>query len=160
MIIELSGKLKSIGKVRKVQMNEFWQTFLIAIIPSTITALLSFFASWKTSNTQIKTIKEQNKADIEKLIQQNKVDIESLKEKHVLEMELKDKEHDHQIELIKLQHYNEIKKDEENVKNQFAANAFGSLMGAIFSQESPVSGTINEAIKKGIEDSMNKKQDE
>jgi len=160
MIIELSGKLKSIGKVRKVQMNEFWQTFLIAIIPSTITALLSFFASWKTSNTQIKTIKEQNKADIEKLIQQNKVDIESLKEKHVLEMELKDKEHDHQIELIKLQHENEIKKDEENVKNQFAANAFGSLMGTIFSQESPVSGTINEAIKKGIEDSMNKKQDE
>ena len=50
-------------------MNEFWQTFLIAIIPSAITALLSFFASWKTSNTQIKTIKEQNKADIEKLIQ-------------------------------------------------------------------------------------------
>ena len=105
-------------------MNEFWQTFLIAIIPSAITALLSFFASWKTSNTQIKTIKEQNKADIEKLIQQNKVDIESLKEKHLLEMELKDKEHDHQIELIKLQHENEIKKDEENVKNQFAANAF------------------------------------
>lgn len=85
-------------------MNEFWQTFLIATIPSAITALLSFFASWKTSNTQIKIIKEQNRADIEKLIQQNKVDIESLKEKHLLEMELKDKEHDHQIELIKLQH--------------------------------------------------------
>lgn len=90
----------------------------------------------------------------------NKVDIESLKEKHLLEMELKNKEHDHQIELIKLQHENEIKKDKENVKNQFATNVFGSLMGAIFSHESPVSGTINEAIKKGIEDSMNKKQDE
>lgn len=141
-------------------MSEFLQTFLIAIIPSTITALLSFLASWKTSNTQIKTIKEQNKADIQKLIQQNKVDIESLKEKHLLEMELKDKEHDHQIELIKLQHENEIKKDEESMKNQFAANAVSSLFGAIFSQESPVSGTINEAIRKGLEDSLNKKQDE
>ena len=29
-----------------------------------------------------------------------------------------------------------------------------------FSQESPVSGAINEAIRKGLEDSMNKKQDE
>lgn len=141
-------------------MNEFWQTFLIAIIPSAITALLSFLASWKTSNMQIKTIKEQNKADIDKLIQQNKVDIESLKEKHILEMELKDKEHDHQIELIKLQHENEIKKDEENMKNQFATNAVESLFSAIFSQESPVSGTINEVIKKGIEDSMNKKKEE
>ena len=141
-------------------MSEFLQTFLIAIIPSTITALLSFLASWKTSNTQIKTIKEQNKADIQKLIQQNKVDIESLKEKHLLEMELKDKEHDHQIELIKLQHENEIKKDEESMKNQFAANAVSSLFGAIFSQESSVSGTINEAIRKGLEDSLNKKQDE
>lgn len=149
-----------IKKSEEEQMNEFWQTFLIATIPSAITALLSFFASWKTSNTQIKTIKEQNKADIEKLIQQNKVDIESLKEKHLLEMELKNKEHDHQIELIKLQHENEIKKDEESIKNQFAANAVGSLFGAIFSQESPVSGTINEAIKRGIEDSLNKKQDE
>ena len=139
-------------------MNEFWQTFLIAIIPSIITALLSYLASWKTSNTQIKAIKEQNNADIEKLVQQNKVDIESLKEKHLLEMELKDKEYEHQVELIKLQHDNEMKKDEENIKNQFAANAVGSLFGAIFSKESPVSGQINEAIKKGIEDSMNKKQ--
>ncbi len=138
-------------------MREFWQTFLIAIIPSAITALLSYFASWKTSNTQIKAIKEQNKADIEKLIQQNKVDIESLKEKHVLEMEMKDREHAHQVELIKLQYDNEIKKDEENTKNQFAANALGSMFGTIFSQDSPISETINEAIRKGLEDSLNGK---
>ena len=74
-------------------------------------------------------------------------------------MELKDKDHEHQIELIRLQHENEIKKDEESMKNQFAANAFGSMFGAIFSQESPVSGMINEAFKKGLEDSLNKKQD-
>lgn len=141
-------------------MNEFWQTFLIAIIPSAITALLSFWGSWKTSNTQIKTIKEQNKADIEKLIRQNKVDIESLKEKHLLEMEMKDKEFEHQIQLIKLQHENEVKKEEETIKNQFAANAIGSLFDSVFSKESPVSEKINEAIRKGIEDSLNKKQDE
>lgn len=138
-------------------MGEFWQTFLIAIIPSVITAILSYFASWKTSNTQIKAIKEQNKADIEKLIQQNKVNIESLKEKHVLEMEMKDKEYAHQVELIKLQYDSEIKKDEENMKNQFAANAIESLFGSIFSKDSPISEKINEVIQQGIEDSLNEK---
>lgn len=141
-------------------MSEFWQTFLIATIPSAITALLSFWASWKASNTQIKTIKEQNRADIEKLIQQNKVDIESLKEKHLLEMELKDKEHEHQVELIKLQHENEIKKDEVNLKNQFAANALGEIFNGLFSQDSPVSNKLNEALEKSIDEAMKKQNKE
>lgn len=44
-------------------MDEFWQTILIATIPSIITALLSYLAALKASNTQIKVIIEQNKAD-------------------------------------------------------------------------------------------------
>lgn len=139
-------------------MIEFWQTLAIAVIPSTLTAILSYLASSKNSNTQIKAIKEQNKADIEKLIEQNKIDIEALKEKHRLDMEAKESEHNHQIEIIKLQHQNELKKDEENVKNQLAANALGGLVGGLFSQDSPISGKINEAIAKGLEDAMKKSQ--
>lgn len=139
-------------------MSEFWQTFLIAIIPSTITAVLSYLASAKSSNTQIKAIKEQNKADIEKLIEQNKVDIESLKEKHQLDMEAKEKEYNHQLEVIKLQHQNELKKDEESLKNQFAVNALGSLVGGLFSPESPVSSKISEAVEKTIEEAMKQRE--
>ena len=135
-------------------MNEFWQTFLIATIPSIITALLSYLAASKASNTQIKAIKEQNKADIEKLIEQNKVDLESLKEKHLLDMEAKEKEYNYQIELIKLQHENDLKKDEENLINQCAANVFGGLFSGLLSQESPLSIKINEAIGKSLEDAM------
>ena len=88
-----------------------------------------FLAASKASNTQIKAIKEQNKADIEKLIEQNKVNIEALKRKHILDMEIKEKEYSHQIEIMKLQHSNEMKKEEENVKNQFAVSALeGFLM--------------------------------
>ncbi len=141
-------------------MNEFWQTFLIATIPSIITALLSYLAASKASNTQIKAIKEQNKADIEKLIEQNKVDLESLKEKHLLDMEAKEKEYNYQIELIKLQHQNDLKKDEENMKNQFAANALGGLFSGLFSQNSPVSSKFNEAIGKSLEEAMKKQNDE
>ncbi len=141
-------------------MNEFWQTFLIAIIPSTITAILSFLAASKASNTQIKAIKEQNKADIEKLIEQNKVNIEALKEKHILDMEIKEKEYSHQIEIMKLQHSNEMKKEEENVKNQFAVSALGGLFNGIFSKDSPISGKLNEAIEKSLDEAMKNKQEQ
>lgn len=90
-------------------------------------------AASKASNTQIKAIREQNKANIEKLVEQNKVDLESLKEKHLLDMEEKEKEYNYQVELIKLQHENALKKDEENMKNQFAANALGGLFSGMFS---------------------------
>lgn len=143
-----------------MQVSEFWQTFLIAIIPSIITAVLSYLAALKASNTQIKAIKEQNKADIEKLIEQNKVNLESLKEKHMLDMEAKEKEYNYQIELIKLQHENDLKKDEENIKNQFTANALGGLLSGLFSQDSPVSNKINEAIGKSLEDAMKKQSKE
>ena len=140
-----------------IQMDEFWQTFLIATIPSIITALLSYLAALKASNTQIKAIKEQNKADIEKLVEQNKVDLESLKEKHLLEMEAKEKEYNYQIELIKLQHENDLKKDEENMKNQFAADTLKELFSGVFSQDSPISNKINEVISKSLEDTMKNK---
>lgn len=141
-------------------MNEFWQTFLIAIIPSIITALLSYLAALKSSNTQIKAIKEQNKADIEKLIEQNKVDLEAIKEKHALDMEAKEREYNYQIEIIKLQHENDLKKDEENMKNQFAANALGGLFCGLFAQDSPISSKMNEVIEKSLEDAMKNQNSE
>lgn len=139
-------------------MIEFWQTFAIAVIPSIVTAFLSYLAASKNSKTQIEAIKLQNKADIEKLVEQNKIDIEALKEKHRLDMEIKEKDYQHQIELINLQHQNELKKDEENVKNQLTANALGGFVGALFSPDSPISGKMNEAIAKGFEDAMKKSQ--
>lgn len=139
-------------------MNGFLQTLAIAVLPSIVTGLLSFWASSKDSKTRIETIEEQNKADIEKLIQQNKVDIESLKEKHRLEMEKKDKEYQHQIELINLQHKNELQKDEENVKNQMTANVIGGLLGGIFSEQSPVSNRLNEVISNALEEVEKKEE--
>lgn len=67
-----------------LRMGEFWQTILIATIPSVITAFISYFAAAKEAKTQIKTIKEQNKADIEKIVEQNRVDTEAIKVKHCL----------------------------------------------------------------------------
>lgn len=141
-------------------MDEFWQTLLIATIPSIITALVSYLAASKASNTQIKAIREQNKADIEKLVEQNKVDLEALKEKHLLDMEAKEREYNYQIEMIKLQHENDLKKDEENLKNQFAANALGGLFSGLFCENSPVSSQINKAIGKSLEDAMKKQNKE
>ena len=53
-----------------------------------------------------------------------------------------------------MQHENDLKKDEENLKNQCAANVLGELFSGLFSQESPLSGKINEAIGKSSEYAM------
>lgn len=134
-------------------MNEFMQTFLIAVIPACITGVVSFFASRNTAKSQIETINEQNKADIQKLIEQHKVDIEVLKEKHKMELELKEKDHLNQLEIIKLQHDNNLKREEENAKYQMAANAIGGMFENIFSQDSPFSEQIKKAIDKSLEKS-------
>lgn len=137
-------------------MNEFWQTLLIAVIPSVITALISFFAALKSSNTQIRAIKEQNKADIEMLISKNRADLEALKEKHHLDIEMKEKEYIHQIEMMKIQYENELKKDENTMKNQVAINALGSLMSSMLSKESPIAEKLNEVVGKSLEDALRK----
>lgn len=64
---------------------DFWQTLMISLLPALATGLISYLAAAKNANTQMKSIKEQNKADIEKIIEQNKVDIKSLQEKYKLE---------------------------------------------------------------------------
>ena len=72
-------------------------------------------------------------------------------------MEAKEKEYNYQIELIKLQHEKDLKKDEENMKNQFAADTLKELFSGVFSQDSPISNKINEVISKSLEDTMKNK---
>ncbi len=137
-------------------MIDFIQTLLIAVIPSAIAGLLSYLAAFNNSKTQIRTITEQNKADIQKLIEQHKVDIESLKEKHKMEIEIKEKDFLHQIDLVKLQHENELKKEEESMKNQLTMNAMGGLLGNMFSESSPFSKQLGDVLNKSLEEANNK----
>ena len=135
-------------------MSEFLQTILIAIIPSAITGILSYLASLKNANAQVQSIKEQNKADIEKLIQQYNIDIQSLKEKQRLELEMKEKEHQHEIELLKLQHENDLRKEEEHMKNQLVSNALGGIFGGIFSKDGAISNQINKILDDSLSEAM------
>ena len=50
-----------------------------------------------------------------------------------------------------------MKKDEENMKNQFAADTLKELFSGVFSQDSPISNKINEVISKSLEDTMKNK---
>lgn len=109
-------------------MNQFWQTFLIATIPSAITAVLSFLAAMKASNTQIKAIKEQNKADIEKLIEQNKADIEKMKEQYKIQADMEEKSHDYQLETMKIKNEMEKEKCLENAIGKFVLSIVNSFL--------------------------------
>ena len=74
-------------------------------------------------------------------------------------MEAKEKEYNYQSDLIKLQYENDLKKNEENTKNQFAANTLKGLFSGLFSQDSPVSNKITEVISKSLEDAMKNKDE-
>lgn len=104
-------------------MNEFLQTFLIATIPSAITAFLSYLASSKASNTQIRAIKEQNKADIQKLVEQNRADIDKLKEQYKIQADMEEISHAHKLEIMKISSEIDARKD--------LANAIGDLVLSI-----------------------------
>lgn len=109
-------------------MNQFWQTLLIATIPSAITAVLSFLAAMKASNTQIKAIKEQNKADIEKLIEQNKADIEKMKEQYKIQADMEEKSHDYQLETMKIKNEIEMEKCLENAIGKIVLSIVNSFL--------------------------------
>lgn len=109
-------------------MNQFWQTLLIATIPSAITAVLSFLAAMKASNTQIKAIKEQNKADIEKLIEQNKADIEKMKEQYKIQADMEEKSHDYQLETMKIKNEIEMEKCLENAIGEIVLSIVNSFL--------------------------------
>lgn len=137
-------------------MIEFLKTIGIATIPATITSVISYLIARYNANTQIKSINEQNKADIEKLVEQHNVDIDALKEKHKLDLEIKDKDHTHEVELITLQHNNDLNKSEENMKNQLTMNALSSLLGGVFNGETTASKQMNDYLQKSLIEEMSK----
>lgn len=145
-----------VGFTEDKDMTEILQTLAIAIIPSAVTAFISYKASEKNANIQIQAIKEQNKADIEKLMEQHKVNLEAEKAKHQHEIELKEQEYNHQIEMMKMQHQNEMKREENSMINQLTAQTLGGLMGGVFGEGSPLSNIINQAIEQGINEIQDK----
>lgn len=69
---------------------------------------------------------------------------------------MKEKEYLHEMEMITAKSQNDIKKDEENLKNQLAASVLGGMFEGVFSKNSPISKEINNAIASGFKDAMNK----
>lgn len=110
-------------------MEEFWQTLLIACIPSILTGIVTYLVAHKNASSQIKVLKEQNKHDLEKLLEQHKVDIEALKEKHHLDMEAKEQEHKNKLELQKIDFENQLLKQQKESENLMSAEAVKGILG-------------------------------
>ena len=108
-------------------MKEFIETILIAFIP----AIISFAATMAVNRTQIKSLEEQNKHEIDKLMKQHEINIENLKEKHALEMESKDKEYQYQLEIQKRNHENEMMRLQKEGEDRFAMEGMKGLFAMI-----------------------------
>ncbi|MDD3172745.1 MAG: hypothetical protein PHF63_03665 [Herbinix sp.] len=109
-------------------MSEIINTFLISCVPALITGIITYLTTKKTTTTQMESLIEENRHDIERLMKQHEIDIESLKEKHILEQERIENEHKHKLEIISLEHQYDIDKKD---KEQSSAAMYG-VMGELF----------------------------
>lgn len=66
---------------------QFWLTFATATIPAAMTGLLSFWASWLKSRSDLKSLREKFKHDMETLEKNHTNELEKMKEAHKLELE-------------------------------------------------------------------------
>ncbi len=110
-------------------MGDFWQTLLIACIPSVVTGIATYFIAQKNASAQIKVVKEQNRHDLEKLMQQHKIDIDNLKEAHKLEMEAKEQDHKNKLELQQKEFENALLRQQKEGENAMATETMKGLLG-------------------------------
>ena len=133
----------------EVTMSDFFQTLLISLIP----AVISFMAAIIVEHMQIRSLKDQNRHDIDKLIKQHEIDIDNLKEKHVLEMDAKEKEFEHQLELIQKEFDNKLLLAQKEIESAQTVEGIKGIFGMIGSTLATPEG------QRIIRDSINTTQD-
>jgi len=74
--------------------------YLISVIVASISGLWSFISATKKAKTDILSLQESNRLEIEKLMSQHKLDLASLERKHEMEKEKIVMEHNHKMELL------------------------------------------------------------
>lgn len=92
-------------------------TLLVSCVPAIITGIVTYLTASRRAKTQIASLEENNKHEIEKLMRQHEIDIESLKEKHQLEAERSEQEHRHKMEIMEQEHRNAIESREKEQSN-------------------------------------------
>ena len=132
-----------------------WIQLLIAIIPASITGIVSYLVATKKCKNEIETLRTSNKHEIEKLMKRHEIDIESIKEKHKLDIETKEKEHQLRIEEIKVKNEQEMLKKEKELSNSVAYSMMGDATKELFSGlfNSP---EIKEELNKKLKESLKK----
>ena len=113
-------------------MQEIFNTLLVSCIPAVITGIVTYMTASRNAKTQIASLQESNKHEIEKLMKQHEIGIDNLKETHKLELERKQQEHDLKIKEMKIECDNEILKHEKELENQAKYGVMGDLFKGMF----------------------------
>ena len=123
-------------------------TLLVSCIPAVITGVATYLTASRNAKTQIASLQESNKHEIDKLLRQHEVDIESLKEKHHLEAEKSEQEHRHKVEIMEIEHRNALESKEKEQSNA----AMFSVMADVIKDPGKLQGILelanNPAFKK------------
>lgn len=131
-------------------MQEIINTLLVSCIPAMVTGVVTYMTASRKAKTQITSLEENNKHEIDKLMRQHEIDIESLKEKYQLEAERKEQEHRHKMEIMEQEHRNALESREKEQSN----TAMLGVMTDVLTDPKKLQGLLelanNPAYKKEI----------
>ena len=129
-------------------METIINTLLVSCVPAIITGIVTYLTASRKAKTQITSLEENNKHEIEKLMRQHEIDIESLKEKYQLESERSEQEHRHKMEIMEQEHKNALESREKEQSN----TAMFGLMTDVLTDPKKLQGLLelanNPAYKK------------
>lgn len=131
---------------------------IITTITAIIPALISYFIARYQGKTDIKKLKDNNAAEINKLIKQHEINLEAIKEQHKLEMEAKEKEQQYKLELMQKEYELKIHENQQTKTNDVMTNALGGIFGSIMNDPATAMEKINSLKELGEKLNQNKGQ--
>lgn len=112
--------------------------YIVSVLVAVITGFISYITSRVKAKTDIRTLQEQNKHELERLMHQHALDIESLEKQHKFEIDRLELEHKHNMEYKQ-------KEQESSILNGVLQSTFSEVLRTPDAHK-----LISEAIKSRI----------
>lgn len=122
---------------------QFWLTLGTSVIPAVAAGLLSFLASWMKNRSDIKSLREQFKHEMDTLEKNHRNDLEKLEKQYKHDFEAIEKNHSQEIEKMKEAHKLAL----ENIQKQSELDITKEFFGTIMTAATPA---FQEAISEEV----------
>ncbi|MHA2957318.1 hypothetical protein [Priestia megaterium] len=101
---------------------------LVQLVVAIVPAIIAYFTARHQAKTSLRTVKEQQTAELERLREQNKSNIESLKEQQAADIEKIREQALHEIEKVKIEMDKQAELYEKNAQTDFTKEVMSKML--------------------------------